>query len=75
MLCDVVADWDSVFLHAIFPSIARIPDRMGSKSSLTTAQMICFLVYWYIHTILPSVIHTDHPGSSIARFSSSPSPR
>ncbi|OOF91755.1 hypothetical protein ASPCADRAFT_518179 [Aspergillus carbonarius ITEM 5010] len=38
-----------VFLHAIFPSIARIPDRMGSKSSLTTAQMICFLVYWLIN--------------------------
>ncbi|RAL00019.1 nucleobase cation symporter-1 family protein [Aspergillus ibericus CBS 121593] len=38
-----------VFLHAIFPSIARIPDRMGSKSSLNTAQMICFLVYWLIN--------------------------
>ncbi|GKZ66725.1 hypothetical protein AnigIFM50267_000594 [Aspergillus niger] len=38
-----------VFLHAIFPSIARIPDKMGPKSSLSSAQMICFLVYWLIN--------------------------
>lgn len=35
-------------LHAIFPSIANIPDGMGSKSALNTAGMICFLVYWYV---------------------------
>ncbi|KAJ5584451.1 uncharacterized protein N7459_004251 [Penicillium hispanicum] len=35
-----------VFLHAIFPSIANIPDKMGSKSALTSAQMMCFLIYW-----------------------------
>lgn len=37
----------SVFLHAIFPSIENIPDRMGSKSALTSAQMMCFFIYWY----------------------------
>lgn len=39
---------DSVFLHAIFPSIENIPDKMGSKSALTSAQMMCFFVYWYV---------------------------
>ncbi|GKZ31054.1 hypothetical protein AbraIFM66950_011020 [Aspergillus brasiliensis] len=38
-----------VFLHAIFPSIARIPDKMGPKSALTSAQMICFLIYWLVN--------------------------
>ncbi|OJJ98438.1 hypothetical protein ASPACDRAFT_122243 [Aspergillus aculeatus ATCC 16872] len=38
-----------VFLHAIFPSIAHIPDTMGPKSALTSAQMICFVVYWLIN--------------------------
>lgn len=37
----------SVFLHAIFPSIENIPDKMGSKSALTSAQMMCFFIYWY----------------------------
>lgn len=37
----------SVFLHAIFPSIANIPDIMGSKSALNSAQMLCFFLYWY----------------------------
>ncbi|CAG7986446.1 unnamed protein product [Penicillium olsonii] len=38
-----------VVLHAIFPSIENIPDRMGSKSALTSAQMMCFFVYWLIN--------------------------
>ncbi|KAJ5561407.1 hypothetical protein N7535_004126 [Penicillium sp. DV-2018c] len=38
-----------VFLHAIFPSIENIPDKMGSKSALTSAQMMCFFVYWIIN--------------------------
>ncbi|PYH91152.1 NCS1 nucleoside transporter [Aspergillus ellipticus CBS 707.79] len=38
-----------VLLHAIFPSIARIPDHMGSKSALTSAQMLCFFVYWLVN--------------------------
>ncbi|CAG8180352.1 unnamed protein product [Penicillium salamii] len=38
-----------VFLHAIFPSIENIPDKMGSKSALTSAQMMCFFVYWLIN--------------------------
>ncbi|KAJ5167958.1 uncharacterized protein N7482_003552 [Penicillium canariense] len=38
-----------VFLHAIFPSIENIPDKMGSKSALTSAQMMCFFVYWVIN--------------------------
>ncbi|KAM0259275.1 hypothetical protein ACHAPA_010842 [Fusarium lateritium] len=36
-----------VFLHAIFPSIANIPDIMGPKSALNSAQMLCFFLYWY----------------------------
>ncbi|GAM43615.1 hypothetical protein TCE0_060r18565 [Talaromyces pinophilus] len=40
-----------VFLHAIFPSIANIPDKMGSKSALTSAQMMCFFVYWIINCV------------------------
>ncbi|KAF5983413.1 uracil permease [Fusarium bulbicola] len=39
----------SVFLHAIFPSIANIPDIMGSKSALNSAQMLCFFLYWLIN--------------------------
>ncbi|GES65015.1 NCS1 nucleoside transporter [Aspergillus terreus] len=38
-----------VMLHAIFPSIANIPDAMGPKSALSTAGMVCFLVYWIIN--------------------------
>ncbi|RAO72531.1 uncharacterized protein BHQ10_008543 [Talaromyces amestolkiae] len=38
-----------VFLHAIFPSIVNIPDKMGSKSALTSAQMMCFFVYWIVN--------------------------
>ncbi|KAF5672622.1 uracil permease [Fusarium circinatum] len=38
-----------VFLHAIFPSIAKIPDIMGSKSALNSAQMLCFFLYWLIN--------------------------
>ncbi|KAJ5644944.1 hypothetical protein N7507_010955 [Penicillium longicatenatum] len=38
-----------VFLHAIFPSIANIPDKMGSKSALTSAQMMCFFIYWLVN--------------------------
>ncbi|GKU06550.1 unnamed protein product [Fusarium langsethiae] len=38
-----------VFLHAIFPSIANIPDIMGPKSALNSAQMLCFFVYWIIN--------------------------
>ncbi|KAE8153269.1 permease for cytosine/purines, uracil, thiamine, allantoin-domain-containing protein [Aspergillus avenaceus] len=38
-----------VFLHAIFPSIENIPDRMGPKSALTSAQMMCFFIYWLVN--------------------------
>ncbi|KAJ0421998.1 permease for cytosine/purines, uracil, thiamine, allantoin-domain-containing protein [Aspergillus carlsbadensis] len=38
-----------VFLHAIFPSIENIPDKMGSKSALNSAGMVCFLIYWLIN--------------------------
>jgi NCS1 family nucleobase:cation symporter-1 len=36
-------------LHAIFPSIAEIPDIMGTKSALNSAQMLCFGIYWIIN--------------------------
>jgi NCS1 family nucleobase:cation symporter-1 len=35
-----------VMLHAIFPSIARIPNSMGSGSALTTGGMIGFVIFW-----------------------------
>ncbi|KAL4884893.1 permease for cytosine/purines, uracil, thiamine, allantoin-domain-containing protein [Aspergillus karnatakaensis] len=38
-----------VFLHAIFPSIENIPDKMGPKSALSSAGMICFLIYWLLN--------------------------
>ncbi|KAL2808295.1 NCS1 nucleoside transporter [Aspergillus granulosus] len=38
-----------VFLHAIFPSIESIPDKMGPKSALNSAGMMCFLIYWLIN--------------------------
>ncbi|KAL4799532.1 permease for cytosine/purines, uracil, thiamine, allantoin-domain-containing protein [Aspergillus venezuelensis] len=38
-----------VFLHAIFPSIENIPDKMGSNSALNSAGMICFFVYWIVN--------------------------
>jgi NCS1 family nucleobase:cation symporter-1 len=36
-------------LHAIFPSITKIPDIMGTKSALNSAQMLCFAIYWIIN--------------------------
>lgn len=38
-----------MFLHAIFPSITKIPDIMGTKSALNSGQMLCFFVYWAIN--------------------------
>ncbi|PWN50536.1 hypothetical protein IE53DRAFT_374565 [Violaceomyces palustris] len=38
-----------VMLHAIFPSIARIPNLMGSGSALTSGGMIGFAVYCIIN--------------------------
>jgi NCS1 family nucleobase:cation symporter-1 len=38
-----------VFLHAIFPSITKIPDIMGTKSALNSGQMLCFFLYWTIN--------------------------
>jgi NCS1 family nucleobase:cation symporter-1 len=37
-----------VMLHSIFPSIANIPNKMPASSGLTSAQMICFFIYWLI---------------------------
>jgi nucleobase:cation symporter-1, NCS1 family len=37
-----------VMLHAIFPSIATIPNTMGSGSALTTGGMIGFVVFWIV---------------------------
>lgn len=38
-----------MFLHAIFPSITKIPDTMGTKSALNSGQMMCFFIYWLIN--------------------------
>ncbi|KKY20788.1 putative uridine permease [Phaeomoniella chlamydospora] len=37
-----------VMLHAIFPSIARIPNTMGSGSALTSGGMIGFFIFWFV---------------------------
>lgn len=60
----------SVMLHAIFPSIANVPDAMGSKSALSTAGMVCFLVYWYLfrRTFINTYANSKL-GSSIAHSS------
>ncbi|ODO11198.1 hypothetical protein I350_01802 [Cryptococcus amylolentus CBS 6273] len=35
-----------IFLHSIFPSIARLPDKMPSSSALSSANMIGFFLFW-----------------------------
>lgn len=37
-----------VMLHAIFPSIANVPNTMGDGSALTSAGMIGFVIFWLI---------------------------
>jgi cytosine/uracil/thiamine/allantoin permease len=49
LLADDADSRSSVFLHAIFPSITKIPNIMGTKSALTSGQMLCFFVYWMIN--------------------------
>jgi NCS1 family nucleobase:cation symporter-1 len=49
LLADGADSRSSVFLHAIFPSITKIPNIMGTKSALTSGQMLCFFVYWMIN--------------------------
>ncbi|KAF5858431.1 hypothetical protein ETB97_004369 [Aspergillus alliaceus] len=39
----------NVLLRSIFPSMANIPNTMGSKSALTSAGMICFFVFWFVN--------------------------
>ncbi|OGM39779.1 hypothetical protein ABOM_011611 [Aspergillus bombycis] len=39
----------NVLLRSIFPSMANIPNMMGSKSALTSAGMICFSIFWFIN--------------------------
>ncbi|WWD20952.1 hypothetical protein CI109_105430 [Kwoniella shandongensis] len=36
-----------IFLHAIFPSIARLPNSMPKTSALDSAQMIGFFLFWF----------------------------
>jgi NCS1 family nucleobase:cation symporter-1 len=33
-------------LHAIFPGIARIPNKMGEGSALTSGGMIGYFFFW-----------------------------
>lgn len=33
-------------LHAIFPGIATIPNRMGQGSALTSGGMIGYVLFW-----------------------------
>ncbi|KAB8244222.1 permease for cytosine/purines, uracil, thiamine, allantoin-domain-containing protein [Aspergillus flavus] len=46
----------NVLLHSIFPSMANIPNTMGAKSALTSAGMICFFVFWYLHPSMVAVL-------------------
>ncbi|KAE8142796.1 permease for cytosine/purines, uracil, thiamine, allantoin-domain-containing protein [Aspergillus pseudotamarii] len=47
----------NVLLHSISPSMARIPNTMGSKSALTSAGMICFSVFWYLHPSMVDIFY------------------
>ncbi|PIG69427.1 hypothetical protein AARAC_005235 [Aspergillus arachidicola] len=38
-----------VLLRSIFPSMANIPNTMGSRSALTSAGMLCFFVFWFVN--------------------------
>lgn len=42
------ANFSSVMLHAIFPSIAHIPNVMGEGSALDSGGMISFFVFWSV---------------------------
>ncbi|WVQ81583.1 hypothetical protein IAT38_003707 [Cryptococcus sp. DSM 104549] len=37
-----------IFLHAIFPSIARLPNHMPASSALSSANMIGFFIFWVL---------------------------
>jgi cytosine/uracil/thiamine/allantoin permease len=37
----------STMLHAIFPGIANVPNKMGSGSALTSGGMIGYVLFWY----------------------------
>ncbi|KAB8277503.1 permease for cytosine/purines, uracil, thiamine, allantoin-domain-containing protein [Aspergillus minisclerotigenes] len=51
--------WPTVLLHSIFPSMANIPNTMGAKSALTSAGMICFFVFWYLHPSMVAVLFVN----------------
>ncbi|WWC97765.1 hypothetical protein V866_004651 [Kwoniella sp. B9012] len=36
-----------IFLHTIFPSIAKLPNHMPSNSALDSAQMVGFFLFWF----------------------------
>lgn len=37
--------------------MANIPNTMGAKSALTSAGMICFFVFWYLHPSVVAVLY------------------
>lgn len=37
-----------VMLHAIFPSIANIPNRMPESSGINSGEMLCFFLFWAV---------------------------
>ncbi|KAH7320408.1 cytosine-purine permease [Rhizoctonia solani] len=45
-------------LKAIFPSIARIPNRLPESANITTVGMMCYFLYWLIQ--LPFLLVSPH---------------
>lgn len=44
----------SVTLHAIFPSLDKLPLVLGPEEGTTTGQFIGILIFWYVETLLPA---------------------
>ena len=41
-------------LHSMTPSVVDIPNKMGSSSALTSAEMIGFFIFWMVHPLSES---------------------
>ncbi|KAH7340532.1 cytosine-purine permease [Rhizoctonia solani] len=52
--------WFAVYqmLKAIFPSIARIPNRLPESADITTVGIMCYFIYWLIQ--LPFLLVSPH---------------
>lgn len=37
-----------VMLHAIFPGIANIPNKMPAGAGINSGEMLCFFLFWFV---------------------------